>query len=173
MATFENPNNPSQPQKGVYGWYAQKGEKKITIYIGQAGGKATPLPKGTLFRGVSELQRNTFTSNSPDYDALDTDFIVGTALIFFKDRGYECVWKHISNNPKEEIDFVRKEKPILQNPGNTNIINEFKVKKNVTGHWKSSKVLLERKKKITEAEYEIFEELTKRVSNLMTTPVLM
>jgi hypothetical protein len=79
-AIFKNPNDPDQPQRGVYGWYAQKsGEEPITIYIGSAGQKRSFLQKGTLFRGVSELQRNTFTSNSPNYNALDTDFTVDWA----------------------------------------------------------------------------------------------
>jgi len=84
MAIFENPNEPPQPQKGVYGWYAKKGDKKMTIYIGQAGGKNSPLPTGTLFRGASELQRSVFSSNPKEdnYSTIDTDFIVGTAVIF-------------------------------------------------------------------------------------------
>ncbi|MBW1702958.1 MAG: hypothetical protein JRJ50_12735 [Deltaproteobacteria bacterium] len=85
MAIFGNPNFPVQPQRGVYGWYAHKnGKETIAIYIGMAGQKESFLPKGTLFRGISELQRNTFTSNSPNYNALDTDFIVGTAILFFE-----------------------------------------------------------------------------------------
>jgi hypothetical protein len=64
MASFANPNSPVQPQKGVYGWYARKdGEDPITIYVGNAGGRKSLLPKGTLNRGVSELQRNTLKSN--------------------------------------------------------------------------------------------------------------
>jgi len=88
MAIFENPNDPVQPQCGVYGWYAQTADTQITIYIGEAGKKGSLTPKGTLFRGVSELQRNTFTSNSPDYNSLDTDFIVGTAIRFFENKGF-------------------------------------------------------------------------------------
>src|SRR5438046_10142218 len=110
MATFQNPNSPVQPQKGVYGWYAQKGrDEQIAIYIGNAGEKESFLPKGTLFRGVSELQRNTFTSNSSTsrYSTLDTDFIVGTAILYFEKNGYSCVWKHISNEASSEERHVK------------------------------------------------------------------
>ena len=88
MAIFENPNSPCQPHEGVYGWYAQKdGQETIAIYIGMAGQKMSFIPKGTLFRGISELQRNTFTSNHP-YNTLDTDFIVGTTILYFESLGY-------------------------------------------------------------------------------------
>lgn len=160
MAIFENPNEPHQPQKGVYGWYAKKGDKKITIYIGEAGKRNSSLPKGTLFRGVSELQRNTFSSNSPRYNSLDTDFIVGTAVIFFERRGYECVWKHISDNPEEEINFIDHEKPILQNEGNANIKEEFRARKQDTCHWKLNESP-DKKERIGEAENEIFKQLLK------------
>ena len=106
MAIFKNPNSPAQPQAGVYGWYAEKdGGKRISIYIGMAGRKKSFIPKGTLFRGVSELQRNTFTSNSPHYDKLDTDFIVGTAIRFFEGKGYLCVWEHLRIDAKIKSHF--------------------------------------------------------------------
>jgi hypothetical protein len=139
MAIFQNPNDPIQPQRGVYGWYAKSANTMITIYIGEAGKKDSLLPKGTLFRGVSELQRNTFTSNSPDYNSLDTDFIVGTALKFFEEKGFTCIWKHLSNNPHDELKFVIEQKPILQNGYNTNIKNEFRIRTNEKHYWKQRK----------------------------------
>lgn len=158
MATFENPNEPRQPQKGVYGWYAEKGDKKITIYIGQAGQKSSPLPTGTLFRGASELQRSIFSSNTKDdnYSTVDTDFIVGTAIIFCEKHGYECTWKHISNDPKEESKLVSCENPILQDYNNAKIKKAFKLRKPI-GYWKKNE------QKISEAENEIFRELLKYV----------
>jgi hypothetical protein len=155
MITFENPNTPQQPQKGVYAWYAKKEDKMITIYIGEAGKKGSVLPKGTLFRGVSELQRNTFSSNSPSYDKLDTDFIVGTAVLFFSQNGYECIWKHISNDPQQERCFVAQQTPILQDENNTDIKPEFKSKKGIAGYWKLSP------SKVREAEDAIYQQLAK------------
>jgi hypothetical protein len=156
MATFENPNDPVQPQIGVYGWYASKGGAAQTaIYIGAAGQKTSYLKKGTLFRGVSQLQRNTFTSNSPDYDALDVDFIVGTAIRFFESKGYACLWKHISNQPEDEIRFVKADLPVLQNTGNGRVKDEFRIKKNRKLYWQSRKS----SNGVKEAEEAIFSAL--------------
>jgi len=158
MAIFENPNSPVQPQRGVYGWYAQKdGKAPIAIYIGMAGQKESFLPKGTLFRGISELQRNTFTSNSPNYNALDTDFIVGTGILFFEKKGYSCIWKHLSNEPKEEFKFVNAEKPILQNPNNARIRDDFRIKREEKGYWAARK----NKEGVKKAERAIFSVLEK------------
>jgi hypothetical protein len=154
MISFINPNNPQQPQKGVYGWYAKKDGKLITIYIGQAGKKSSLLPKGTLFRGVSELQRNTFSSNSPSYDKLDTDFIVGTAVLFFNNNGYDCEWKHIDNDPNAEATYVKKENPILQKDKDLDIKEKFKIQKSY-GYWKK----LDRVK-VSQAEEAIFQQLS-------------
>src|SRR5437879_13497949 len=104
MADFVNPNSPVQPQKGVYGWYARKdGGDPITIYIGNAGGRKSLLPKGTLNRGVSELQRNTRTSNQTncEYSTPDTDYIVATAILYFQENDYSCAAKHITEHPKD------------------------------------------------------------------------
>ena len=160
MATFENPNNPVQPQKGVYAWYATKGNQRRAIYIGEAGKRTSLIQKGTLFRGVSELQQNTFSSNSPKYNILDTDFIVGAAIRYFEGHGYECIWKHISNNPKEEIDYILEEKPILQNIDNTNIKKEFKAKRLIARYWQLNRAL-DKEAKISEAAHEICEALRK------------
>jgi hypothetical protein len=153
MAIFENPNSPLQPQKGVYGWYAQKeGQEPIPIYIGMAGQKKSFLLKGTLFRGISELQRNTFTSNAPAYTALDTDFIVGTAIIYFERNGYTCVWKHLSNDPAEENNYVETQRPLLQNGRNANIRNEFRINKTDQGYWHTRKT----EQGVIEAESAVF-----------------
>lgn len=156
MAIFENPNEPIQPQKGVYGWYAEKDSKKITIYIGQAGKKNTYLPTGTLYRGASELQRSVFSSNTKkdNYSTIDTDFIVGTAIRFFEKCGYQCVWKHIDNDPSREEEFVIAKKPILQDMPKTTIKGKFKLKKLVVDYWKKTQ------EKIDEAENEVFKELS-------------
>jgi hypothetical protein len=154
MASFANPNSPVQPQKGVYGWYARKdGEDPITIYVGSAGGKKCLLPKGTLYRGVSELQRNTFTSNqsTSKYSTLDTDFIVGTAILYFEKNGYSCLWRHISDEPKDEDRYAKEQKPILQNAKNTYIRDDFKMKK-AEDYWKKRK----NPEGVNEAEKEIF-----------------
>ena len=29
MVVFKNPDSPTQPRAGVYGWFAEKGEKRI------------------------------------------------------------------------------------------------------------------------------------------------
>ncbi|MBN1161916.1 MAG: hypothetical protein JXA17_08215 [Dehalococcoidales bacterium] len=165
MAILENPNKPRQPQKGVYAWYARKEGRNLVIYIGQAGykdrQKDTYLQKGTLFRGVSELQRATF---SQDY-TLDTDFIVGTAIIFFEKHGYKCIWKHISNNPEEERRFIASEHPLLQNR-NGRVKNVFKVRKETKDYWKLKGMDENSKQqKIKEAELEIFKELSNMLKN--------
>ena len=156
MAVFKNSNSPVQPQAGVYGWFAEKdGERRISIYIGMAGQKESPISKGTLFRGVSELQRNTFTSNSPHYDKLDTDFIVGTAILFFEKKGYRCVWEHLSDDPTEELTIVMSEKPVLQNVANARIKSVFRVPKDEKGYWQGKKS----KEGVEEAEREVFSAL--------------
>ncbi len=153
MAVFRNPNYPVQPRAGVYGWFAEKdGERQISIYIGMAGQKESFIPKGTLFRGVSELQRNTFTSNSPHYDRLDTDFIVGTAIGFFERKGYLCVWEHLGDDPTKELAIVASEKPVLQNVVNAKIKDDLRVPKNEKGYWQGRK----NEEGVREAEREVF-----------------
>lgn len=139
MATFKNPNSPVQPQVGVYVWYARKDGRQIVIYVGEAGKRKSLFPSGTLFRGVCQLQRSPFTSNSKkdQYSALDTNFIVGTAIRYFEKHGYSCVWKHICNDPNEEELWVQRKKPILQN-ANADIKAGFRVKKSRVGYWKAN-----------------------------------
>jgi len=153
MALFKNPNFPIQPQAGVYGWFAEKdGERRISIYIGMAGQKKSFIPKGTLFRGVSELQRNTFTSNSPHYNKLDTDFIVGTTVRFFEKKGYLCIWEHLSDDPRNELTIVASKRPILQNESNAKIKDDFRASKNEKGYWQVRK----NEEGMQEAERELF-----------------
>jgi hypothetical protein len=155
MARFANPNSPVQPQKGVYGWYARKnGEDRITIYVGNAGGGKSFLPKGTLNRGVSELQRNTFTSNQGEclYSTLDTDFIVGTAILYFEKKGYSCEWMHISDEPNDENKYVKEQKPVLQNATNSKIRDDCRMKKDEKDYWKKRK----NREGVSEAEQGIF-----------------
>ncbi|MDY0267725.1 hypothetical protein [Trichloromonas sp.] len=153
MAIFINPNSPVQPQAGVYGWFAQKdGLARIAIYIGMAGQKGSFIPKGTLFRGVSELQRNTFTSNAPDYDKLDTDFIVGTAIRFFEQKGYLCTWEHLNNDPTTETAMVVSMKPVIQNQSNARIKETLRIRKEQKGYWHLKK----NSEGVIEAEHEVF-----------------
>ena len=117
MPIFVNPNNPEQPAKGVYRWYFCKEgdteESVTTLYIGQAGGNKTNfLPRGTLYRGVGQVQRNPFYS-SKGY-TLDTNFILGTIIHLLENKGYKCYWEHIDNDPSEEQIIVLKYKPIIQ-----------------------------------------------------------
>jgi len=161
MATFENPNSPVQPQPGVYAWYVQRTGYEIAIYVGNAGARNSCLRKGTLYRGASELQRSIFTSNSAR-DELDTDFVVGTAVLYFEEkRGWPCVWRHISDDPNEEIKYVRDLKPVLQNESNAAIRRDYKVKKGVKDYWYQRRT----KEGVEEAEREVFSVLDKAISN--------
>jgi hypothetical protein len=159
MAIFENPNEPKQPQKGVYIWYAIKDSAELPLYIGQAGRKISVIKKGTLFRGVSELQRCTFSSNSPSYNTLDTDFIVGTAIKFFEEKGYQCTWRHVSNNPDEENNYVDQMKPFLQMQFKPMIEERFRLRRQ-NNYWKLDRADIEsRRNKVLEAEKALFHEL--------------
>jgi len=164
MAIFKNPNFPVQPQAGVYGWFAEKNDgMRISIYIGMAGQKKSFISKGTLFRGVSELQRNTFTSNSPHYNKLDTDFIVGTAIRFFEGKGYRCVWEHLNDDPSRKLTIVASEKPVLQDIGNARIKDRFRISKEKNHYWQMRKS----DEGVREAETEVFSAL-ERTTNLLT-----
>jgi hypothetical protein len=169
MAIFQNPNDPPQPKAGVYGWYAQKdGQEPITIYVGKAGEKKCLLPTGTLFRAVGELHRVPFTSNERTslYSTLDTNFIVGTAIRYFEEKGFVCVWKHIDHDPKEEKHWVAKQKPILQDPKTADIKAEFRMRKSESGYWKTRKT----QNGIAEAEKTIFSALDAATRELKTLP---
>jgi hypothetical protein len=142
MAIFENPNSPGQPQPGVYVWRAQKTDREtIAIYVGEAGKRTSLFPGGTLFRGVSQVQRSPFTSNSnkAKHSSLDTNFVVGTAIRYFEKEGWVCTWKHISDDPTTEMQYVRREKPILQELATGDIKPQFTMKKIEVGYWQAQK----------------------------------
>jgi hypothetical protein len=160
MAIFKNPNSPVQPKAGVYGWFAEKDDgTRIPIYIGIAGQKKSSISKGTLFRGVSELQRNTFTSNSPLYNKLDTDFIVGTAIRFFEGKGYRCVWEHLNDDPSRELAIVASKKPVLQDIGSARIKDRFRISKEENRYCQMRKS----EEGVREAETEIFSALERLI----------
>jgi hypothetical protein len=160
MAVFKNPNFPAQPEAGVYGWFAEKnGEIQFAIYIGMAGRKNSFTQKGTLFRGVSELQRNTFTSNSPGYDALDIDFIIGTAIKFFELKGYTCLWEHLDDDPTKKLEIVKSMKPIIQKIENAKILDELRIRKIEKHYWKHRQNI----KGVNEAESEVFSVLQRLI----------
>lgn len=102
---------------------------------------------------MSELQRNTVTSDAPNYVSLDTDFIVGTAIRFFEVKGYRCEWRHLDNDPNLEIRIAGAERPILQHHANGRIKTEFRLFNNQIGYWKEHKKTTEG---IQEAENGIF-----------------
>jgi len=170
MAKFENPNDPIQPKGGVYCWYAEKNHLKIAIYVGQAGGRQSFAIRGTLFCGVREVQRNTFSSDSVNsYRTIDVDFIVGTAIVFLEEEhGFECIWRHVDDEPKNEGNWVRSEKPILQDI-NGRVKEELRLRKEERGYWKlaASGSRNGKVRTISEAQGEI----RKRVKVLMNEKV--
>jgi len=82
---------------------------------------------------------------------LDTDFIVGTAILYFEKNGYACLWRHISDEPTDESRYVKEQKPILQNSTNGYIRDEYKLKKE-EDYWKKRK----NREGVSEAEKGIF-----------------
>ena len=110
---FVNPNDPEQPAGGVYRWFCISAGKMFTLYIGCSGGRKGVGQPSTLMRGVQELKRDVLSSDE-ERRFLDTDFIVGSAVMYFKAKGYDCYWQYISNKPKEESRFCEEYKPILQ-----------------------------------------------------------
>ena len=124
---FDNPNKPEQPAKGVYRWFYVIAGREVTIYVGCAGNRkeygGTP---STLKRGILEAQRSCLSSDCGR--SLDTDFIVGSALLFLKNEGYDCHWQHISDLPEDERRLWLQHQPLLQ-PTNTNISSDFRIKK--------------------------------------------
>ncbi len=124
---FLNPNDPEQPARGVYRWFCRNGSKEFTLYVGNSGERREAVgAASTLKRGVMEAQRSCVSSNKGH--SLDTDFIVGTALIFFKNKGFDCYWQHISNEPNEEKVHCKTYSPLLQN-ARGNIKSEFKLRR--------------------------------------------
>lgn len=137
MPQFKNPNNPEQPQVGVYMWTCEKNGKKKILYVGRAGKRRTLLPKGTLFRGVSQAQKGVKMSTDKG-KSLDTDFIIGCAIQIFEENGWKCYWKHINNDPDKEKDMCGKHHPILQD-NNAKLLPKFKHKEEY--NWYANKNL--------------------------------
>jgi hypothetical protein len=125
---FKNLDKLKQPVPGVYRWfYVEKGKEK-TFYVGQAGARRRGLVMrpSTLGRGVSELQRGASLSSTEGHRTLDTDFIVGTAIMYLtQGKGPDCVWEHIHDDPHKEKEFCRDLNPILQG-GKVRILKKFK-----------------------------------------------
>ena len=166
MASFLNPNNPPQPQKGVYGWFITLSEGARCLYIGAAGKRRSAKEKGTLLRGVTELFRETFSTDSPSYQTLDTDFIVGTAIRFFEVNSGPVFWEHLSNDPSEEERFAKEYRPLIQKPGAPEILPQLKVKKSEIHYWKWPGSDHEKcREKMREAEIRVYEELKKLLFN--------
>lgn len=133
---FLNPNEPEQPTKGVYRWFCRDSTKEFTLYVGNSGERQTSGTPSTLKRGVLEAQRSCISSNKGS--SLDTDFVVGTALVFFKRLGFDCVWEHVSNNPTEELQFCNEFQPQLQSRRTGKIHREFKLTKPGGALWGKS-----------------------------------
>ncbi len=157
MALFENPNDPIQPKPGVYCWYASKGDCKVSLYVGQAGGKNSFTVKGTLFRGVSQVQRNTLSSDSANnYRTVDVDFIIGTVIKLLEQEGFLCTWRHLDDDPSKEINYVRTQKPLLQTDKG-HIREQLRLREEQEYYWKLTKYKTQSEKttRIVEAESRI------------------
>jgi len=141
IVIFVNPNDPEQPICGVYRWYAKKQSDELTLYIGQAGSKMTrcQLPS-TLGRGVSELQRAAGVSSESGKRTLDTDFIVGTAIQFFREKGYDCLWEHLCDDPQAEREYCKRYHPFLQDVKTGNICAKYKAKREDGNIWSNDDV---------------------------------
>ena len=88
--------------------------------------------------------------------SLDTDFIVGSAVRFFKSKGYDCCWEHICNDPNQESGNCDKYKPILQDATTTNIKKNFKPRKPDGSLWNKADVA--DVDLATQALYRLFDE---------------
>ncbi len=66
---------------------------------------------------------------------MDTDFIVGTAIRYFKAQGFDCYWLHVSDDPSQEGELCGKYKPALQD--GTDIKQTFRLSKPGNGLWGS------------------------------------
>ena len=166
MATFRNPNDPQQPQRGVYGWFVTLADGGRCLYVGEAGKRSSPKEKGTLLRGVTELFRETFSTDSPGYQSLDTDFVVGTAIRFFESKAGPVFCEHLANDPGEEDRWVREYKPLIQKAGVPEILPQLKVKMDEIHYWRWSPSDHKRcRRKVAEAEQRVHAELDKLLSN--------
>ena len=136
---FVNPNEPEQPASGVYRWYYVRDGKEFTLYIGNAGKKnnreSSPRAPSTLLRGIQEAARGSLSSDMGGN--LDTDFVVGTAVRFFRSNGFDCYWVHLSDDPTEEKKFCHQYDAVLQD-GNGKIKRDFKPSNPDGGQWKGA-----------------------------------
>ena len=129
------------------------------MYIGQAGKKPSAKEKGTLLRGVTELFRETFSSDAPGYKRLDTDFVVGAAIRFFELQVGSVFWEHLSNDPNDESQLFQKHTPLIQKGGAPQLLPQLKVEMG-QHHWKLKGTNLEKRtEKMREAELRVFDEL--------------
>jgi hypothetical protein len=163
MPIFKNPNEPRQPRPGVYGWFFNRSGEVRCLYIGQAGLPLSHSERCTLFRGISQLARATFCSQS-DGKKLDTDFVVGTAIRYVeKTWGIECYWQHISDDPTEELASCAEWKPLIQD-ARGRIFTDLKCLSDA-GEWnivkKTGKTLDQRKDVVRQAESAVFTALGK------------
>lgn len=165
MAYFKNPNNPQQPQPGVYGWFVESPKGKFCIYIGEAGKRKSPKQKGTLLRGVTELQREAFSTDSPNYQKLDTDFVVETTIRYLERKELKVFWEHLSNDPENEKDLAKEFKPLIQNE-TPYIYKELKIEMPEKHYWKWPNNDHNRCiEKLKEAENYVFNALDKLLYN--------
>ncbi|UCD50030.1 MAG: hypothetical protein JSW27_21175 [Phycisphaerales bacterium] len=137
---LKNPNEPEQPIGGVYRWFFVRTREdgtsqEETFYVGRAGPRRheTVARPSTLGRGISELRRASGLSSDKGR-SLDTDFIVGTMIMYLRDEGFDCVWEHVCNDPGQEKNFCNDYRPILQDE-NGKIRPEFKRHKGNVSPW--------------------------------------
>ncbi len=134
---FRNPNDPVQPARGFYRWLYVLGRRQITFYIGESGERehGPAFRPSTLGRGVSELQRATGLSANAGR-TLTTRFIVGTAIKYLTEKGYDCVWQHVPDNPNTEQILCQEYNPLLQD-GHARIRQQFCLTRRDGGAWDS------------------------------------
>lgn len=172
MALFKNPNDPRQPTVGVYGWFFQYQNKTHCLYIGQAGLPASHSERCTLFRGISQLARATFTSDKGQ--KLDTDFVVGTAIKYVeREILSECFWEHLADEPEREKALCREQGPLIQNPITCTIHQDLKCMSQDFG-WNitrtTGKTLEQRQEVIKQAEAAVFKALFKYIDVVLGIP---
>jgi hypothetical protein len=133
---FVNPNEPEQPARGVYRWFCRDGSGEFTLYVGCAGGRRLRVSAAsTLKRGIFEAQRSCLSSDKGL--TLDTDFIVGSAIRYFKSKGFDCCWEHVSDEPSEEMQLCGKYQPLLQD-ATGNIKSVLKYRRPEHDLWKEA-----------------------------------
>ena len=121
------------------GGTTERGNTAVTLYVGNSGAHKTNgvTAPSTLKRGILEAQRSCLSSNKGL--SLDTDFIVGSAIRYFINKGLDCCWEHIrGSNPQDEKKFCKEYKPILQVEDGALIKNEFRHPRDPGNPWKNS-----------------------------------